>query len=50
MLSTFHGMGVAVGPPVTVAPPYPVVASLSPAAGPASGGQVVAVNGTGFAS
>jgi uncharacterized protein YvpB len=50
MLSTFHGMGVAVGPPVTVAPPYPVVASLSPAAGPASGGQVVAVTGTGFAS
>ena len=33
-----------------MAPPYPVVASLSPAAGPATGGQVVAVIGTGFAS
>ena len=50
MLSTFHGMGVAVGPHVVVAPPYPVVASLSPAAGPATGGQAVIVNGTGFAS
>ncbi len=50
MLSTFGGMGVAVGPPVVVAPPYPVVASLSPAAGPAVGGQAVVVDGTGFAS
>jgi uncharacterized protein YvpB len=49
MLSTFHGMGVAVGPPVAVVPPYPVVASLAPAAGPSTGGQVVAVTGTGFA-
>ena len=50
MLSTFQGMGVAVGPPVVAVPPYPVVASLSPAAGPATGGQVVTINGTGFAS
>jgi hypothetical protein len=50
MLSTFGGMGVAVGPPVVVPPPYPVVASLTPAAGPASGGQAVVVNGTGFSS
>ena len=50
MLSTFHGMGVAVGPRIVVAPPYPVVTSLSPAAGPATGGQVVVVNGTGFAA
>ncbi len=50
MLSTFHGMGVAVGPPVVVAPPYPVVASLAPAAGPVVGGQAVAVKGTGFAA
>ncbi|MFZ0920585.1 MAG: IPT/TIG domain-containing protein [Candidatus Dormiibacterota bacterium] len=50
MLSTFHGMGVAVGPPVAVVPPYPVVASLAPAAGPSTGGQVVTVTGTGFAT
>jgi uncharacterized protein YvpB len=50
MLSTFHGMGVAVGPHVVVAPPYPVVASLSPAAGPATGGQAVVVSGTGFST
>jgi uncharacterized protein YvpB len=50
MLSTFHGMGVAVGPRVVVAPPYPVVASVSPSAGPAAGGQSVVVGGTGFAS
>ncbi len=48
MLSTFHGMGVAVGPPAAVVPPYPVVASLVPAAGPSTGGQVVTVSGTGF--
>ena len=50
MLSTFHGMGVAVGPPVVVPPPNPVVASLAPAAGPVTGGQAVIVTGTGFAS
>ncbi len=50
MLSTFHGMGVAVGPPVVVPPPNPVVTSLAPAAGPATGGQILAVTGTGFAA
>jgi hypothetical protein len=50
MLSTFGGMGVAVGPHVVIAPPNPVVASLSPAAGPDSGGQTVTVSGTGFDS
>jgi hypothetical protein len=50
MLSTFGGMGVAVGPPVVVPPPHPVVASLTPAAGPTLGGQAVVVHGTGFAS
>ncbi len=50
MLSTFGGMGVAVGPPVVVPPPYPVVASLAPAAGPVTGGQAVTVSGTGFAA
>jgi uncharacterized protein YvpB len=50
MLSTFHGMGVAVGPPVVIPPPYPVVASLAPAAGPVTGGQRVIVTGTGFAA
>jgi hypothetical protein len=48
MLTTFGGMGVAVGPPVVVATPYPVVTSLSPAAGPVGGGQTVSVTGTGF--
>ena len=50
MLSTFHGMGVAVGPSVVVPPAYPVVASLAPAAGPVTGGQAVTVTGTGFAA
>jgi hypothetical protein len=50
MLSTFHGMGVAVGPRVVVPPPYPTVASLAPAAGPVTGGQAVTVTGTGFAA
>ncbi|MGA8416203.1 MAG: IPT/TIG domain-containing protein [Candidatus Dormiibacterota bacterium] len=50
MLSTFHGMAVAVGPAVVVTPPFPVVVSLAPAAGPATGGQVVTVTGTGFAA
>jgi uncharacterized protein YvpB len=50
MLSTFHGMGVAVGPHVVVVPPYPVVASVAPAGGPATGGQTVIVTGTGFAA
>ena len=50
MLSTFDGMGVAVGPRVVATPPYPVVASLTPAAGPATGNQVVTVAGTGFAA
>ena len=50
MLSTFGGMGVAVGGPVVPPPSYPVVAALSPAAGPAAGGQAVVVTGTGFAS
>ena len=48
MLSTFGGMGVAVGPKVVAATPYPVVTSLSPAAGPVGGGQTVRVVGTGF--
>ncbi len=48
MLSTFGGMGVAVGPKVVAATPYPVVTSLSPAAGPVGGGQTVSVIGTGF--
>ena len=34
MIATFGGMGVAVGPQTVVAPAFPVVASLSPAAGP----------------
>jgi len=50
MLSTFGGMGVAVGGAVVPPPPYPVVAALSPAAGPATGGQAVVVSGTGFVS
>jgi hypothetical protein len=50
MLATFGGMGVAVGPPAVVAPAFPVVASISPAAGPAAGGQTVTVSGTGFSS
>ena len=50
MLSTFHGMGVAVGPRVVVPPLYPVVASLAPAAGPVTGGEAVTVTGTGFAA
>ena len=50
MLSTFHGMGVAVGPSVVIPPAYPVVASLAPAAGPVTGGQAVTVTGTGFAA
>lgn len=48
MLSTFGGMGVAVGPKVVVPPAYPVVSSLSPAAGPVTGGQSVTVAGSGF--
>ena len=50
MLSTFDGMGVAVGPRVVVPPPNPVVASLAPAAGPVTGGQAVTVTGTGFSA
>jgi hypothetical protein len=50
MLSTFGGMGVAVGPAVVVPPAYPVVSSLSPAAGPVAGGQTVTVSGSGFTS
>ncbi len=48
MIETFGGMAVAVGPRTVVPPAYPVVSSLSPAAGPDSGGQAVTVNGTGF--
>ncbi len=48
MLSTFGGMGVAVGPKVVVPPAYPVVSALSPAAGPITGGQAVTVTGSGF--
>jgi uncharacterized protein YvpB len=48
MLSTFGGMGVAVGPAAVVPPAYPVVSALSPAAGPVSGGQSVTVAGSGF--
>jgi hypothetical protein len=48
MLSTFGGMGVAVGPTVVRPPAYPVVSALSPAAGPVTGGQAVTVTGTGF--
>jgi hypothetical protein len=48
MIETFGGMGVAVGPRAVIAPPYPVIASLSPAAGPTAGGQTVTVSGTGF--
>ena len=48
MLSTFGGMGVAVGPAVVHPPAYPVVSALSPAAGPVTGGQSVTVTGTGF--
>jgi uncharacterized protein YvpB len=50
MLSTFGGMGVAVGPAVVVPPAYPVVSALSPAAGPVTGGQPVTVTGSGFTS
>ena len=50
MLSTFDGMGVAVGPRVVVPPPNPVVASLAPAAGPVTGGQAVTVTGTGVSA
>jgi len=48
MLSTFGGMGVAVGPAVVHPPAYPVVSALSPTAGPVTGGQSVTVTGTGF--
>ncbi|MGA7989139.1 MAG: IPT/TIG domain-containing protein, partial [Candidatus Dormiibacterota bacterium] len=48
MIATFGGMGVAVGPSTVVPPAFPVVSSLSPAAGPVTGGQTVTVSGTGF--
>ncbi len=41
MLSSFHGMAVAVGPPLRVN-------SVSPNSGPTSGGQTVTVRGIGF--
>jgi uncharacterized protein YvpB len=48
MIATFGGMGVAVGPRAVAPPAFPVVSSLSPAAGPVAGGQTVTVSGTGF--
>jgi uncharacterized protein YvpB len=41
MISSFHGMAVAVGPPLRVN-------SVSPNTGPASGGQTVTAHGIGF--
>jgi len=41
MLSSFHGMAVAVGPPLRVN-------SVSPNTGPTAGGQIITVHGIGF--